>query len=154
MPESKLVKKYVNKNIATCKSLYKLQESCTAFEEKHTNVNIGFSKFCTLRPKWYVLADSEITHSICVFSPHQNVVLPVDAMGLDIQIPTQINFVLPYVFPVKLICDHFYINIIHKSIFFNWKITSSPYLEMLLISMIKLLFLFFLSDRNVRCCFL
>ena len=84
MPESKLVKKYVNKNIATSKSLYKLQESCTAFKEKHTNVNIGFSKFCALRPKWYVLAGSEITQSVCVFSAHQNVVLPVDAMEWDL----------------------------------------------------------------------
>ena len=38
--------------------------------------------------------------------------------------------------------------------FFNCNITSSPYVEMLLISMIKLLLLFFLSDCNVRCCFL
>ena len=29
----------------------------------------------------------------------------------------QINFVLRYVFPLKLILDHFYITIIHKSIF-------------------------------------
>ena len=36
--------------------------------------------------------------------------------------------------------------------FFNWNITSSSYLEMLLISMIKLFFLFFLSDRNVWWC--
>ena len=33
--------------------------------------------------------------------------------------------------------------------FFNWNITSSPYLEMLPINMIKLLFLLFFSDRNV-----
>ena len=80
MPESKLVKKDVNKNIATSKSLYKLQESCTAFKEKHTNVNIGFSKFCALRPKWYVLAGSEMTHSICVCSTHKNFALLVDAL--------------------------------------------------------------------------
>ena len=84
MPESKLVKKYVNKNIATCKSLYKLQESCTAFKEKHTNVNIGFSKFCALSPKWCVLAGSKMTHSVCVCSAHQNVVLLVDAMDGDL----------------------------------------------------------------------
>ena len=54
----------------------------------------------------------------------------------------QINFVLPSVFPLKFICDHFYISIIHKSILFNRNITSSPYLEMLLINMIKLLLCF------------
>ena len=66
----------------------------------------------------------------------------------------QINFVLPEVFPLKFICNHFYITIIHKRTFFNWNITSSPYLEMPLINVIKLLFLFFLIDCNVRCCFL
>ena len=66
----------------------------------------------------------------------------------------QSNFVLTQVFPLKLICDHFYITIIHKSTFFGWNITSSPYLEMILINMIKLLFLFFLINFKVRCCFL
>ena len=33
-----------------------------------------------------------------------------------------------------------------------WNITSSYYLEMILVNMIKLLFSFFLSDRNVGCC--
>ena len=51
----------------------------------------------------------------------------------------QINFVLPELFT----WDHIYVSIMHKSIFFNWNITSSPYLEMLLINMTKLLFFFF-----------
>ena len=36
---------------------------------------------------------------------------------LDIQRPDQINFVLHEVFALKFICYHFYITIIHKSIF-------------------------------------
>ena len=36
---------------------------------------IGFSKFCTLRPKWFVLAGSSGTHSVCICSTHQNAVL-------------------------------------------------------------------------------
>ena len=40
------VKEYINKTFATCKSLCNLQELYTAFKEKHSNVNIGFSKFC------------------------------------------------------------------------------------------------------------
>ena len=36
--------------------LCNLQEPYTNFKEKHLNVNIGFSKFCTSRPKWCVLA--------------------------------------------------------------------------------------------------
>ena len=62
----------------------------------------------------------------------------------------QINYVLPQVFPLKFDRDTFYISIIKKSIIFNWNITSSPYLEMVLINMIKLLSLCFLSCRNVR----
>ena len=62
-----------------------------------------------------------MTHSVCVWSAHQNVLFPsrCNGLGLDIQRPGQINFALPEVFPLKLICNHFYIVIIHKSIFFT-----------------------------------
>ena len=78
--KSKVVKEDINKNIATCKSLCNLQELHSAFKEKHPNINIGFSNFYALRPKWCVLAGSKITHSVCVCTAHQNVVLLVDAM--------------------------------------------------------------------------
>ena len=88
MPEEKdnvSVSKGVHKqNFATCKSLCNLQELYTAFKEKHPNVNIGFSKFCALRPKWCVIAGSKMTHSVCICSTHQNVVLLVDAMYWDL----------------------------------------------------------------------
>ena len=71
-------------NFATCKSLCNLQELYTAFKEKHSNVNIRFSKFCTLRLKWCVLAGSKMTHFVCVCSAHQNVVLLVDAINWDL----------------------------------------------------------------------
>ena len=82
--KSKVVKKHINKNFATCKSLCNLQELYTAFKEKRPNVNIGFSKFCALRPKWWVQAGSEMTHSVYIFSAHQDVVLLVDAMDKDL----------------------------------------------------------------------
>ena len=44
------VKGYIIKNFATCKCLCKMQELYTAFQEKHPNVNIAFSKICALRP--------------------------------------------------------------------------------------------------------
>ena len=78
------VKEYINKNFATCKSLCNLQELYTAFKEKHQNVNIGFSKFCALRPKWCVLVGSKMTHSVCVWIAHQNFVLLVDAMDWEL----------------------------------------------------------------------
>ena len=75
------VSKGVHKKIfSTCKSLCNLQELYTAFKEKHPNVNIGFSKFCALRPKWCVLAGLKMTYSACVCRTHQNVVLLVDGM--------------------------------------------------------------------------
>ena len=75
------VREYINKKFANCKSLYNLQE---LFKQKYPNVNIGFSKFWTLRPKRFVLAGSKMTHSVCVCSAHQNVVLLVDAMDWDL----------------------------------------------------------------------
>ena len=68
------VKEYINKNFVTCKSLCNLQKLYTAFKEKHPNVNIGFSKFCALRPISCVLADSKMSHFVCVCNTHQNVV--------------------------------------------------------------------------------
>ena len=78
------VKEYINKNLATCKSLCNLQELYTASKEKQPNVNIAFSKFCALRLKWYVLASSKMTHSACACSAHQNVILLVDVMDWDL----------------------------------------------------------------------
>ena len=74
------VKEYIIKNFSTFKSLCNVQELYTAFKEKHPNINIGFSKFCALRHKYCVLADSRMNHSVCVCSAHQNAVLLVDAM--------------------------------------------------------------------------
>ena len=78
------VKEYIIKNFATCKSLCNLQELCTAFKEKHPNINIGFSKFYALRPKWCILAGSKMTYSVCVCSAHQNAVLLIDAIDWDL----------------------------------------------------------------------
>ena len=78
--KSKVVKEYINTNFAACRSLCNLQELYTAFKEKQPNANVGFSRFCALRPKRCVLAGSKMTHFACVCSAHQNVVLLVDAM--------------------------------------------------------------------------
>ena len=78
------VKEYINKNFATCKRLPILQELYTAFKENHQNANIGVSKFCTLRPKWCVLAGSKMAHSVCVCNVHRNVVLLVNAIDWDL----------------------------------------------------------------------
>ena len=89
-------KEYLNKNFTTCKRLFNLQELYITFKEKHQNVNIGFSKFCALRPKWCVLAGSKMTHSVCVCSAHQNVVLLVDAMDWDLTYKDLMELTLSY----------------------------------------------------------
>ena len=81
---SKVVKQHINKNFANCKSLCNLEELYIAFKEKHPNVNIGFPKFCALKLKWCVLAGPKMTHSVCICSAHQNIVLLVDAMDWDL----------------------------------------------------------------------
>ena len=65
--------------------LCNLREMYAAFKEKHPNAKLGFSKFCIFWPKWCVLAGSSGTHSVCVCSIHQNVVLLVDAINWDIK---------------------------------------------------------------------
>ena len=78
------------KNFATSKSLCNLQKLYTVFKEKHPNVNIGFSKFSALN----VLTGSKMTHSVCVCSAHQNVVLLVDAMDWDLTYKDPLKFTL------------------------------------------------------------
>ena len=85
------VKEYIIKNFSTCKSLCNLQELYTAFKGNLPNVHIGFSKFCALRPKWCVLGGLKMTHSICVCSVHQNVMLLVDARDCDLTWRTWIS---------------------------------------------------------------
>ena len=78
-------KNYVSESKGVYKQkLCNLQELYPAFKEKHSNVNIGFSKFFAFRPKWWVLVGSKMTHSVCVCSAHQNVVLLVDTMDWDL----------------------------------------------------------------------
>ena len=44
--------------------LCNLHELFVTFKERNPDVNIGFSKFCTLCPKWCVIAGSSGTHSV------------------------------------------------------------------------------------------
>ena len=138
------VKEYMIENFATCKNLCNLQELYTAFKEKHPNVNIGFSKFCALRLKWCVLDGSKMTHSVYVYGAHQNVALLVDAMDWNVTHKDMIKLTfsclefLHKIFLRSLLYHHH-----SQKYFFKWNITSSPYPEMLLISIIKLLFFFF-----------
>ena len=80
-------KDYVNVSKRVHKQQFcNLQKSVTCkndilLSKKDTNKNIVLEKFCTLRPKWCVLAGSKMTHSVCVCNANQNVVLVVHAMN-------------------------------------------------------------------------
>ena len=60
-----------------------LKELYTAFKKTFPLLKVGFSKFCSLRPKWCVLVGCSGTHSVCVCTIHQNVVLMMSAVNLD-----------------------------------------------------------------------
>ena len=76
--------------------LCNLSELYSAFIYKSPNIKIGCSKFCTLRPKWCVLAGSSGTHSVCVCSTDQNAVLLFDAIDWEYTYKDQIK---------KVVCD-------------------------------------------------
>ena len=72
----------ISKNVHMQKKLIlcNLKELFEAFKVQHPNAKIGFSKFCSLRPKWCIIAGKSGTHSVCVCSIHQNAKLLVDAL--------------------------------------------------------------------------
>ena len=59
-----------------------LRELCLVFRE-YTSEQIGFSKFCELRPKWCLPVSSSGMHSVCVCELHQNVKLLVDVIPIQ-----------------------------------------------------------------------
>ena len=46
--------------------LYNLHEFYIELKIKYFIVKIGFSKFCTLRPKWFISVGASGTHFVCV----------------------------------------------------------------------------------------
>ena len=58
-----------------------LREIFALFCEDEENPKIGFSTFCSLRPKHCVLAGQGGTHSVCVCTLHQNPKLQLAAIG-------------------------------------------------------------------------
>ena len=59
-----------------------LNELFRAFKEKNPTVFLGFLKFCSLRPKWCVLAGSAGTHVVCVCTIHQNIKLLLEPLNV------------------------------------------------------------------------
>lgn len=61
-------KEHVQKQLLLCT----LRELYALFKQENPYLKIGFSNFCSLRPKQCVLAGSSGTHSVCVCLIHQN----------------------------------------------------------------------------------
>ena len=72
-------KVHIQKRLLLCD----LKELYSAFKKHYPDVKIGFSKFCSLRPKWCILVGQSGTHSVCVCTIHQNVTLMLSAIKLD-----------------------------------------------------------------------
>ena len=71
-------KVYKQKRLLLCN----LKEMYTAYKMRY-GPEVGFSKFCELRPKWCVTVGVAGSHSVCVCTYHQNVKLML--AGTDIQ---------------------------------------------------------------------
>ena len=71
-------KQHISKRLILCN----LKELYAAYKFKYSNNRVGFSKFCSLQPKWCVLAGPKGTYSVCVCKIHQNVKLMLSAIGL------------------------------------------------------------------------
>ena len=76
--------------------LFNLHELFVAFKERNPDVKSEFSKFCTLCPKWCVIAGSSGTHSVCVCTTHQNTILLVEALNWEVTYKDLAN---------KVVCD-------------------------------------------------
>ncbi|GBM94862.1 hypothetical protein AVEN_141441-1, partial [Araneus ventricosus] len=72
-------KVYERKRLILCN----LGELYSSFKLEYPNLKIGLSKFCSLRPKWCVLAGASGTHLVCVCTIHQNVILLIHGAGFE-----------------------------------------------------------------------
>lgn len=55
--------------------LSNLNETYQFFKSEHPDIEIGFSRFASLRPRHCVLAGGNGTHTVCVCATHENVKL-------------------------------------------------------------------------------
>ncbi|KAG1702387.1 hypothetical protein GQR58_004511 [Nymphon striatum] len=75
----------IGKNVHMQKRLMltNLNELYQDFKKKLPQLKVGFSKFCSLRPKWCILSDSTGSHNVCVCTYHQNAKLAIAGIKWD-----------------------------------------------------------------------
>jgi hypothetical protein len=71
-------KQHMQKRLILCN----LIELYVSFKTKYPQEVIGFSKFCSLRPKWCITVGASGTHSVCVCALHQNAILLTNAIQI------------------------------------------------------------------------
>ena len=72
----------IGKKIHKQKRLFlsNLKELYVALKQKNSQTEIGFSKFCSVRPKWCVSVGASGFYTVCVCTHHQNAILLVSAL--------------------------------------------------------------------------
>ena len=77
----------IQKNVHKQKKLLlcNLKELYVLYKENNPEIQISYSKFASLRPKWCILPGASGTHSVCVCSYHQNAILLVDALNIGLK---------------------------------------------------------------------
>lgn len=63
--------------------IFTLRDLYFKFCEENTEVKIGLSKFCSLRPEHCVFAADSSAHNVCVCIIHQNCELMLEALSLS-----------------------------------------------------------------------
>lgn len=63
--------------------LFTVKDLFNKFCEQNSEVRIGFSKFCEVRPKHCVLPGESGTYTVCVYIIHENAKLMLDAIDLS-----------------------------------------------------------------------
>ena len=70
---------YAQKRLLLCT----LRELCGEYKQQNADIKLGFSKFCTLCPKWCDSAGASGTHNVCVCTMHQNTILLLHAAHIE-----------------------------------------------------------------------
>ena len=62
---------HMQKRLVLCN----IRKHFNAFKVRYPEVKIGFSKFCSLKPKWCILAGASGTHTVCACTTHKSIKL-------------------------------------------------------------------------------
>ena len=82
--------KHMQKRLFLCN----LKELYAQFKQQHPDTAVGFSKFCSLRPKCYTLVGPSGSHFVCVCTIHQNITLLVNSINIDEDVHSLVDMIV------------------------------------------------------------